>query len=307
MEVITDINKFVPMPCAATTGSFDGVHLGHRHMLDELRAGAVERGLPVMVVTFARHPRLLFDTVHEPFLLSDNDEKVALLESLGVDYCVMLDFDSCMASMTAERFMGEVLAERLGVKLLCVGYDHRFGRPQEGVGFEQYVRYGKALGMEVFKASPFFMNGQAVSSSKVRRALSIGEVSFANTLLGYAYSFAGEVVHGAGIGRSLGFPTANVWLYDNMKLLPADGVYGVRVCFDGRSYKGVMNIGVRPTIGDNLVHTVEVHVIGFSGDLYGKSVTVAVEQFIRGEMSFGSLDALRARIASDVEIVKCDI
>ena len=155
MEIITDINEIKALPCAATIGSFDGVHLGHRAMLEELRTRAMELGLPVMVVTFARHPRMLFSETCEPFLLSVNDEKVALLDVCGVDYCVMLEFDADMAAMSAERFMKEILSERLGVKLLCVGYDHHFGKPRAGEGFEQYAEYGKALGMDLFMALPY--------------------------------------------------------------------------------------------------------------------------------------------------------
>lgn len=304
MEIITDINEFKATPCAATIGSFDGVHLGHRAMLGELQARAVERGLPVMVITFAVHPRLLFDAHCGSFLLSDNREKVALLESSGVDYCIMLDFDAEMASMSAERFMKEILREKLGVELLCIGYDHHFGKPRAGEGFEQYAEYGRASGIEVFMASPFFMDDIAVSSSMVRRALSAGDISLAKMLLGYDYSFSGSVTHGAGIGRSLGFPTANILLHNDMKLLPADGVYAVRVFFDGKEHKGIMNIGVKPTIGKNLAHTIEVHVLDFSGDLYGKEVVVSLLCRVRGEMAFENVDALRCRISSDVEFVR---
>ena len=295
------------MPCAATIGSFDGVHLGHRAMLKELQCRAAEQGLPVMVVTFASHPRMLFHSSNEPFLLSTTAEKIALFEACGVDYCVVLDFTPQMAAMSAERFMREVLQERLGVRLLCVGYDHHFGKPREGEGFEQYARYGQALGMELFMASPFVVNDVAVSSSKVRRALVAGDISVANSLLGYDYAFAGTVVHGAAIGRSLGFPTANISLHDDMKLLPADGVYAVRLSCDGNVYKGVMNIGVRPTIGENLHRTVEVYIIDYNGDLYGKDVVVAVVHRVRGEMVFESIDALRCQINSDVEYVKSEI
>ena len=304
MKVITDINDFKALPCAATIGSFDGVHLGHRAMLAELQYRAAELGLPVMVVTFARHPRMLFANACEPFLLSTNAEKVAMFEACGVDYCVMLDFDADMAAMSAERFMKEVLSERLGVKLLCVGYDHHFGKPKTGEGFEQYVEYGKALGMELFMASPFDVDGLTVSSSKVRRALTMGEMSLANTLLGYDYSFSGSVVHGAAIGRSIGFPTANIALDDKMKQLPADGVYAVRVSCAGKFCKGVMNIGVKPTIAENLQRTVEVYIMDFDGDLYGKDIVVAPLCRVRGEMVFENVDALRRQINSDVEFVK---
>ena len=304
MKVITDIYKYVATPCAATIGSFDGVHPGHRSMLEELRVKADAMSLPTMVVTFARHPRQLFGTAREPFLLSDNREKITLLESLGVDYCVMLDFDNRMASMTAQQFMDEILSQRLGVKLLCVGYDHSFGKPQEGEGFEQYIEYGNALGMKVFKASPFVVDGETTSSSKVRRALAAGDIALANSLLDRSYSFSGEIVHGAGIGHSLGFTTANIVLHDNMKMLPTDGVYDVRVTHNGSRYKGVMNIGVKPTLGKDLKRTVEVHIIDFSGDVYGTDITVSLQRRLRGEMSFSSIDELRKRINADVEIVK---
>ena len=307
MEIITDINNFKALPCAATIGSFDGVHLGHRAMLMELRARAEQLGLPVMVVTFARHPRLLFGSSGDRFLLSSNGEKTALLEALGVDYCVMLDFDAGMASMSAERFMKEILLEKLGVELLCVGYDHHFGKPVPGEGFEQYAEYGNRLGMDVFMAAPFLVDGVAVSSSKVRRALASGDVALATFLLGHDYSFSGSVVHGARIGRSLGFPTANISLADDMKLLPADGVYAVRLSCDGVEYKGVMNIGVKPTIGENLQRTVEVFIIGFNGDVYGKDIVVTPLVRIRGEMVFDSTEALRCQIHSDVEYVKSRI
>ncbi|MBQ8336976.1 MAG: riboflavin biosynthesis protein RibF [Bacteroidaceae bacterium] len=304
MKVITDIHNFTPQPCAATVGSFDGVHLGHKSMLGELRSRALERGLPVMAVTFARHPRMLFGSGTTPFLLSSNDEKAAMLEASGVDICVMLDFDKDMAAMSAERFMNEVLSASLGVRMLCVGYDHHFGKPREGEGFEQYVRYGASAGVEVFRANPFFVGDNAVSSSKVRRALACGDVEAAERMLGRSYSFAGKVVHGAGIGRGMGFPTANVSLSDGMKMLPADGVYAVRATCCGNSYDGVMNIGVKPTIGDGLLRTVEVHMLDFAGDIYGKDIVVEVKRFLRGEAAFDGIEALRRQIEADINEVK---
>lgn len=304
MKIITDIDNFKAKPCAATIGSFDGVHLGHRAMLKELQSRASKQGLPVMVVTFTRHPRLFFDNTHTPFVLSTNSEKSALLESMGVDYCVMLDFNHQIATMSAEQFMKEILTDKLGVELLCVGYDHHFGKPQKDEGFEQYAEYGKTLDMEIFMASPFSVKDITISSSKIRRALNIGDITLANSLLGYDYTFSGNIIHGAGIGHSLGFPTANILLHDNTKLLPADGVYAVRLSCDGQEYKGVMNIGVKPTIGENLQRTVEVHIIGFSGDIYGKEITISILDRIRGEMNFENVEALRHQISNDVELVK---
>lgn len=304
MEHITDIYKYNPQPCVATIGSFDGVHLGHRAMLEELRAYAACAGLPLMAVTFARHPRLLFDGNCEPFLLTSNSQKVALLESAGADIVTELDFDTLMAGMSAERFMKEILRERLGVKLLAIGYDHHFGKPCDGEGFECYAEYGKKLGIEVVKLSPFAVDGIAVSSSVVRRALVAGDLTLAYKALGHSYVLEGAVVHGAGIGRRIGFPTANVLLAEEMMLLPADGVYEVLFRIGSACHNGVMNIGVKPTVDNNRVRTIEVYLLDFSGDIYGKSVSVELVRRLRGEQHFENIDALRSQIEKDVARVR---
>ena len=304
MEHITDIYKYNPQPCVATIGSFDGVHLGHRAMLEELRAYAACAGLPLMAVTFARHPRLLFDGNCEPFLLTSNSQKVALLESAGADIVTELDFDTLMAGMSAERFMKEILRERLGVNLLAIGYDHHFGKPCDGEGFECYAEYGQKLGIEVVKLSPFAVDGIAVSSSVVRRALVAGDLTLAYKALGHSYVLEGTVVHGAGIGRRIGFPTANVLLAEEMMLLPADGVYEVLFRIGSACHNGVMNIGVKPTVDNNRVRTIEVHLLDFSGDIYGKSVSVELVRRLRGEQHFENIDALRSQIEKDVARVR---
>lgn len=304
MDIVTDIRNCNAQGCAATIGSFDGVHLGHRAMIAELRTVAMAQGLPLTAVTFERHPRLLFDGECEPFLLTTNSEKAALLESLGVERMVMLDFDSCMASMSAERFMREVLAEALGVRLLGVGYDHHFGKPCEGEGFEQYAGYGHELGIEVMRLSPFTIEGGKVSSTVIRRELSAGNISAANALLGHPYGFSGTVVQGAGIGRGIGFPTANIQLCDDMKLLPADGVYEVDAELDGKQYKGVMNIGVKPTVCDRMLRGIEVHMIDFCGDIYGSKLTVKPVRRLRGEINFRNIEMLKLQIGVDVARVK---
>lgn len=304
MDIVTDIRNCNTQGCAATIGSFDGVHLGHRAMIAELRTVAMAQGLPLTAVTFERHPRLLFDGECEPFLLTTNSEKAALLESLGVERMVMLDFDSCMASMSAERFMREVLAEALGVRLLGVGYDHHFGKPCEGEGFEQYAGYGHELGIEVMRLSPFTIEGGKVSSTVIRRELSAGNISAANALLGHPYGFSGTVVQGAGIGRGIGFPTANIQLCDDMKLLPADGVYEVDAELDGKQYKGVMNIGVKPTVCDRMLRSIEVHMIDFCGDIYGSKLTVKPVRRLRGEINFRNIEMLKLQIGVDVARVK---
>ena len=304
MQVITDIENYRPVPCAATIGSFDGVHKGHLSMLGELRAAASGKGLPLMVVTFSCHPRQLFTPRCERFLLTANDEKLKLLEEAGADICVLLDFNMDMAALSAERFMKEILHEQLGVKMLAVGYDHHFGKPCEGEGLEQYKAYGSALGIEVFGTQPFVVNDVAVSSSAVRRALSAGDVETAESLLGYRDNFCGVVEHGAALGRALGFPTANIAIDNPMMLIPADGVYEVVVTVDGKEYQAVMNIGVKPTVATSGERTMEAHLIDYSGDLYGQLIKVEFVRRLRGEQVFDNINALRFQIEVDVARVK---
>lgn len=304
MEIIRDIDNVKQIPVAATIGSFDGVHKGHLAMIDELRSVAAQRGLPLCVITFAYHPRILFGGESEPFLLTANDEKIALLEQAGVERCVLLDFDSYMASMTADRFMKEVLKEKLGVQLLAVGYDHHFGCPQEGEGINEYISYGQALGIEVFQTGQFLIDGGKVSSSQVRRALAAGDVKAAATILGRPYSLEGVVGHGAALGRTIGFPTANITLSDDMKMLPKDGVYEVEITVSGGAYKGVMNIGVKPTLQGVNVRTAEVHILDFSADIYDEKVAVSFVRRLRDEQPFDSVDTLRLQIGVDVARVK---
>ena len=304
MEIITNIDNIQLTPTAATIGSFDGVHCGHVAMINELREAAAGRGLPITVITFVQHPRIIFGAQSEPFILTTNSEKVALMQSLGVDRCVLLNFDSCMASMTAERFMGEVLKDKLGVQLLAVGYDHHFGCPQEGEGLADYIAYGKRLGIEVFGAAQYAPGGSKVSSSAVRRALAGGDIALAQQLLGRAYSVCGTVGHGAAFGRKIGFPTANITLADDMKMLPKDGVYEVDTMVGGEVYKGVMNIGIKPTLQGVNVRTAEVHILDFSGDIYKQGIEVAFVRRLRDEVQFATIDALRLQIGVDVARVK---
>ena len=304
MEIIRDIYSYEKSACAATIGSFDGVHLGHVAMIAELREAADMAGLPLAVVTFVRHPRLLFDGECEPFLLTAENERLSLLEAAGVERIFLLDFDTCMASMSAERFMHEILAERLGVKLLGVGYDHRFGKPCEGECFECYAKYGNDAGVDVILLSPYSLEGRNISSTMVRRAIAEGDMPAASELLGHLYTISGTVAHGAGIGRYIGYPTANIQPCDDMKLLPPDGVYEVSAVVDGACFKGVMNIGVKPTVSAASLRTVEVHLIGFSGDIYGKDIVVDVVRRIRGEMRFDDISALKRQIKADIASVE---
>ena len=279
----------------ATIGFFDGVHLGHNYLLEQLKSEALHRNMQSLIVTFANHPRLFFDPNCGLKQLTLSDEKLSLLQQNGVDEVVMLQFNEHLSRLTSREFM-QLLVEKYGVKLLLMGYDHRFGSDR-GTSFNEYVEYANQLGLEIKRCDGFSESEVMVSSSKVRRALELWDIPLANKLLGYKYFVKGRVVDGKKIGRQIGFPTANLEV-DPLKLIPSDGVYVVDVEVEGVEYRGVLNIGTRPTVsGDQ--RTIEVHIIGFTGDLYGKEIELRFLKFLRHEQRFSSLEDLRTQIRKD--------
>lgn len=288
---------------AATIGFFDGVHRGHRFLIDSLRGIACERQMCSMVITFARHPRQVLQQEWQPQLLSTLDEKRELLLSTGVDRVEVLDFDLAMSQLSAHDFMEEILKKRLNVGCLLTGYDNRFGH-NRAEGFEDYVRFGRELGIEVVGGKALAVNDSNVSSSRIRRLLQEGEVEEAALCLGYPYSLSGLVVHGKQIGRQLGFPTANIEAADVCKQIPEGGVYAVTVSIEGddRYYGGMMNIGRRPTFEGHHT-TLEVHLLEYDGDLYNKKVTVRFVARLREERAFPDADALVSQMNEDKQRV----
>ena len=284
------------MSKVATIGFFDGVHLGHNYLLEQLKSEAQQRGMQSVVVTFANHPRLFFDPNCALKQLTLSDEKVDLLKQKGVDEVVMLQFDDKLSKLTSREFM-QLLVEHHDVKVLLMGYDHRFGSDR-GTLFDEYVAYGKQIGVEVKRCDGFSESEVMVSSSKVRRALELWDIPLANKFLGYKYFVKGRVVEGQKIGRQIGFPTANLQI-DSLKLIPSDGVYVVEVVVGDREYRGVLNIGTRPTVsGDK--RTIEVHIIEYEGaELYGEELELRFLRFLRHEQRFSSLEDLREQIRKD--------
>ena len=284
------------MSKVATIGFFDGVHLGHNYLLEQLKTVAQQRGMQSVVVTFANHPRLFFDPNCALKQLTLSDEKVDLLKQKGVDEVVMLQFDDKLSKLTSREFM-QLLVENYGVKVLLMGYDHRFGSDRS-TSFDEYIAYGKQLGLEIKRCDGFSESEVMVSSSKVRRALELWDIPLANKFLGYKYFVKGRVVEGQKIGRQIGFPTANLQV-DSLKLIPSDGVYVVEVSVRGKEYRGVLNIGTRPTVsGDK--RTIEVHIIGYEGvELYGEELELRFLRFLRHEQRFSSLEDLREQIRKD--------
>ena len=286
---------------AATVGFFDGVHAGHRSLIAQLREAAAERGLASAVFTFPVHPRRVLQADYRPQLLDTFEEKLARIGETGVDYCALLDFTPALARLTAREFI-EQLAAEWGVSTLVVGYDHRFGRDR-AEGFEAYVAHGRTVGMEVVRGVPYLLeDGTAVSSSRIRALLTECRVEEAARMLTVPYRLRGHVVGGQQIGRTMGFPTANLSVDEPLKVLPGDGVYTVRAWLRGMAYRGMLSIGNRPTIGDRPT-AVEVHLLGFSGDVYGETIEVEFIRHLRNNRRFDSLDALREQLERDRETV----
>ncbi len=293
-------------PCVATVGFFDGVHRGHRYLIDQVVAEARRTGAQAVAVTFDRHPRQVLHGGFRPQLLGTLDDKLSLLGATGLDRCVVLPFDEAMAALPAREFMDKVLRQSVGVHTLVVGYDNRFGSGGTAT-FDDYVSYGRELGMTVVRARPFVLNGVNVSSSVIRSFLAEGEVAMANMCLGRSYSLCGRVVDGEHVGRRIGFPTANIEPADSDSLIPEAGVYAVRVMIQGdgvaadafgESRAAMMNIGMRPTFGGSSV-TLEAHVIGFSDNIYGRMVRVEFVGRLRSERKFRSAAELAAQLRRD--------
>ena len=292
------------MKAVATIGSFDGVHRGHRCLLNQVRGIADERGLKAVAVTFALSPRkVLGGSDMAP--LNGVEERVKLLREVGMDDVCVLHFTREMAGMTARDFMQQVLRDQLGVAVLVIGYDHRFGCNRAD-GFDDYVRYGCELGIEVVRGEVCMEGDEAVSSTRIRQCLMEGRVDEAAQLLGYNYKLCGTVVGGYRVGRKIGFPTANIGVEGGEKLLPADGVYAVLVTDnDGSQLAGMLNIWHRPTVHNGAERSIEVHILDFEGDLYGKSLCIEFVERLREERSFASLDELTAQLAADRKKVRC--
>ena len=286
-------------PSAATIGCFDGVHRGHQMLVQMMVRQAQERGLKPIAVTFDRLPRQLFDPDFHPQVLSTLDEKVTYLEELGVEEVVVLPFTHQLAALSAEAFMREILRDQLSVKLLVTGYDHRFGHDRSE-GFNDYVRYGQGLGIDVVRGDVAMMDDQmAVSSTVIRQLLAEeGRVEAMPDVLTRRYMLSGRVVSGEHIGHELGFPTANLEPDCQEKLIPASGAYAVWAIVDDQSMPAMMNIGTRPTF-EGKRQTLEVHILADVGNLYGRKMTVEFVSRLRAEQRFDTREALIAQLEHD--------
>jgi riboflavin kinase / FMN adenylyltransferase len=294
-------------PTAIALGNFDGIHCGHRQVIEPVLAAREQAVLRLYatVVSFSPHPREFFSK--QPLaLLSPFEERIALLEQTGVDQLMVLPFDQELANLSPQAFVDQILVEKLQAKHISVGQDFRFGHRRSG-NADLLQQLAAQQGIEVTQvALQISDRGDRISSSAVRAALASGDIQTTSRLLGRPYRLIGKVIHGQQVGRTIGFPTANLQLPPN-KLIPAQGVYGVRVSGKdinhGNPISGVMNIGNRPTV-NGLEQTIEVHLLDWQGDLYGQELTVELLEFIRSEQRFPSLDALKAQISRDCAVAR---
>ncbi len=284
----------------ATIGIFDGVHMGHRFILDHLKAQAEAHGGETVVVTLWPHPRIVLNKeLHEFKLLHTRQEKIREMEGNGIDHLVVVPFDKEIASLTACDFVQEYLVERLGVEVLLLGYDNRFGMDRKGDpdGLRMCAEKNK---FRIEKLPEYQSSYGTVSSSNIRDFILKGDLESAANMLGYHYYVSGTIVEGNHIGRKMGFPTANIHPLDPNKLIPMNGVYAIRVELRGETYKGMLNIGFRPTIDSAMaVKTVEAHLFDASGDFYDEEVVIHFVKRVRDEMRFSGLEALKQQLQKD--------
>lgn len=283
------------------TGFFDGVHLGHRLVLKQLTAAAAERGLPSAVVTFWPHPRtVLQDDARDLRLLTTLDEKKRLFREAGVDRVEVIPFTRAFSKMSTEAYLRDILVGQLGAKTLLLGYDNRMGH--DAGTPDEIAAIAQRVGLEVIRTDRFDLTDElTVSSSKIRRAIEAGDIRLANRMLGYPYNMLGVVIAGNRLGRKMGFPTANLQLYEPLKLIPGNGVYHVEVEVLGEHFHGMCNIGVRPTVGTGGAKTIETNIFDFDEDIYGLDLHLTFLEKIRDERRFDSIEALSAQLARDRE------
>ncbi len=289
-----------PHYSVVTSGTFDGVHLGHQKILGRLKELAARKQGETVLLTYWPHPRLILQPKDNNLrLLTTLTEKVKLMEELGVDHLIILPFTKELSQMSSEEFIREILVEKIQTKTLVIGYDHKFGKNREG-SFEYLQSHSHLFGFDMEEISRQDVDDLAVSSTKIRTALAQGDISTASKYLGRPYFLSGQVVKGQQIGRSIGFPTANIHVVDNYKLLPRDGAYAVYAEVRKIRYKAILNIGDRPTV-DGKKKTIEAHLIDFDGDVYGQELFIHFQEFLREEERFENLDALKNQLVIDRE------
>ena len=298
MKIFHSINDFVSSKkTILTLGTFDGVHIGHRKILEKLIQNVENGKYESLVLTFFPHPRMVLQGQSEVKLLTTIAEKIELLEKSGIENLVIHPFDEDFSKLTALEFVKKVLVDQLHIQKIIIGHDHRFGRNRTA-NIDDLIAFGKEYGFEVEQISAQEIEAVSVSSTKIRKELKEGNVTLANEYLGYDYFLTGTITKGKQLGRTIGFPTANIKVLEEYKLIPKNGVYIVKSCIDQKTVFGMMNIGLNPTIPSEKL-SIEIHYFNFDADLYDRKIVVSILKYIRPEQKFDSVDLLKAQLEKD--------
>ena len=289
-------------PTILTLGTFDGVHKGHQSILNKVTQDATANGYESVVLTFFPHPRMVLQKDHNIKLINTIEEKAQLLQELGIQHLILQEFTKEFANLSAEQFVEEVLVKHLNIKKIIIGYDHRFGK-NRSADIHDLMDFGRKYKFDVEQISAQEINEVSISSTKIRKALEEGKIETANDYLGTPYFITGNVIKGKQLGRTIGFPTANIQLNEDYKLIPKIGAYIVSATIDGKLVKGMMNIGYNPTV-NNQVLSLEVHFLDFDKEIYDKKIQIHFHKYLRDEQKFPSLDALKQQLAKDLQATK---
>ena len=301
LKIYHHLSDFKKLENAVVTiGTFDGVHFGHRKIVSRLVETANATGGETVILTFFPHPRLIIDPENQELkMINTINEKAAILESLGVNHLIITPFTRDFSNLSPDEYINQVLVDTIGVKHIIVGYDHRFGKDRKGC-MADLINAGKVQGFDVEEIPEQDIHDVAVSSTQIRRALLSGDVALAATYLGYHFSVKGRVIKGDKIGRTIGFPTANIFVEESYKLIPADGIYAVTVDLNEGSFKGMAYIGQRPTI-NGMTRNIEVNIFEFNQEIYGQDITMTFMEFLRHDVKFTGLEALKVQLQQDKE------
>lgn len=299
---LTAINS-IPNP-VLTIGTFDGVHVGHQKILQQVKKEAEKIGGESVLFTFFPHPRMvLYPESHGLKLLQTQEEKMAKLARVGVENCIVYPFTFDFSRLSAIEFVRDILVNKLQIKKLVIGYDHQFGKNREG-NIEFLKEICEVYGFEVIEIPAQDIDAVNVSSTKIRKAILNGDLAKANEYLGERFELTGTVVHGQAIGKTIGFPTANIRVNSDLKLIPGNGVYAVTVSLKDSDYIGMLNIGNRPTVNDSADRTIEVHILDFSGEIYAEEITVKFIDKLRDEKQFKDLQELQNQLKEDEKFIR---
>jgi len=299
LKIHHTINSYPKEPSAITIGTFDGVHLGHQKIIKRLLNIAEDKGLQSAILTFFPHPRMVLQSAVEIKLLNTIDERKEILSSLGLDHLIIKKFTKDFSKLPADQYVKDILVDKLNAKYIIIGYDHRFGKNRRA-DINDLVEFGKLYDFKVEEISVKDVEDVAVSSTKIRTALNIGDIKTANSFLGYDYFLTGTIIRGKQIGKQIGFPTANIDIKETYKLIPKNGSYIVKSYIDNTPFFGMMNIGTNPTV-DGTKQSIEVHFFNLNQDLYNKKLKIEILDRLRDERKFESLESLQTQLKIDKE------